>query len=73
MGVALGHSDVGVAEHFHDDADVHAHVDEEGPRRVTAVVDAYVADAGLLEDLLPLLPVVARVDGPPVQPGKTRS
>lgn len=45
-----------------DDADVDALLDEERGRRVPGVVEAAVTDAGLLEDGLPLAPVLCTAD-----------
>ncbi|PZX40475.1 hypothetical protein K373_02652 [Streptomyces sp. DvalAA-21] len=55
---------------LHDRGHVHSEFVEDRARRVTAsVVEAAIAEAGFLRQVLELLPVRFRVDGPPVESG----
>lgn len=62
MGVALCGGDPGVAEDLLYDSDVDALLYQQGRRCVPGVMDPRVSDAGLLEDGLPLLPVLRTLD-----------
>jgi hypothetical protein len=63
VGVALGGGHSGVAEDLLNDPDVHTLLDEERRGGVPCIVHSDVPDAGLLEDGLPLLPVLGALDG----------
>jgi hypothetical protein len=54
---------IGVAENLHDHTDVYAVFEQDGCRRVASVVHADVANAGILEQEFPVVPVVAWVNG----------
>jgi hypothetical protein len=62
VGVPLGGGDSGVAEHLLYGSDVHALVNEESRCGVPGIVDPDISDAGLLQDGLPVLPVLDSFD-----------
>jgi hypothetical protein len=64
--VPLRGGDARVAQDLLDDADVYALLDEERGRRMSGVMEAPVSDAALVEDGLPLSPVLGTADRPAV-------
>jgi len=63
MGVPLCDPNVGVSEDLHYDANVDALFEEQGRRRMPAIVQAGIPDAGRRQERLPFGEVVAWVDG----------
>jgi len=59
-----------VAEYGHDDPDVYAVLNEQRCRGMAAVMDSNISHVRFSENVLPLLPVVSRIDGTSVRPAE---